>query len=476
MRRIPIAPRHTALLSAIIFLISTRVSSAFSLLLKTTKYSLSVRGERVLSMTAQDEAASSILRAHDALQSAKMARSVRKYRSGRGRADAFIVAADDSVASKPKVRVNRTQSEAQKTRSMSQQLHRRSNGIDLPYESAFEALRAYHNIHGDLVIPRRFRVPSQASFPKEWHGIDLSSSVYNMKWWQKHVKSKPDRVAELNKLGFVWERLQPEWNLILEALITYSSIYGDVLVPNKFVVPQGDDQWPKATWKIPLGSCVYRIRARNDFLRGCNAASRREQLDGLGFVWDVHEHRFRIFYAALRHYAKLESCGAYSRGRPKPLKIPSTFFVPADEEWPKELWNFPLGVKCTAVRQKELYTKDKPDRKQALGDIGFHWGGNADLGWLEVVHAAAIYSRINNRNLNVPYHFVVPAPLNDEIDPDEWPWPKHLWGLPLGQRLKDVRTKGAYLSGAEAEKRRRQLDALGFTWKPKRGRPRLKSD
>jgi len=452
---------------AIIFVVSVK-TFGFSLGQRTAQDSLTESTQPVLFMTAQDEAASSILRAHEALLSSKMAR---KYRSGRGRADGFIVAPDSSVASKSKVRVNRTPKKQQ-----SNQTFCRNNGIDLPYESAIEALRAYHKIHGDLVIPRRFIVPSEDSFPKEWHGIDISSSIYNMRWWQKNVKSKPDRVAELNKLGFVWGRLQHEWNLILEALITYSSIYGDVLVPNKFVVPHGDDQWPKATWKIPLGSCVYRIRSRNDFLRGGNAGSRRVQLDGLGFVWDVYEHRFRIFYTALRHYAKLMGCGAYSMGRPKPLKIRSTFVVPADEEWPKELWNFPLGVKCTAVRQKELYIKDKPERKQALDDIGFHWGGNADLGWLEVVHAAAIYSRINSRNLDVPYHFVVPAPLNDEIDPDEWPWPKHLWGLPLGQRLKDVRTKGAYLSSADGEMRRRQLDALGFEWKPKRGRPKLSAD
>ena len=49
---------------------------------------------------------------------------------------------------------------------------------------------------------------------------------------------------------------------------------------------------------------------------------------------------------------------------------------------------------------------------------------------------------------------------------------EHLWGLPLGQRLKDVRQKGAYLKGKNGEARRRQLDALGFNWTPKRGRPK----
>jgi hypothetical protein len=46
-----------------------------------------------------------------------------------------------------------------------------------------------------------------------------------------------------------------------------------------------------------------------------------------------------------------------------------------------------------------------------------------------------------------------------------------LWGFPLGQRLKDVRLKGAHLKSEKlANARRAQLDALGFVWQPKRGR------
>jgi hypothetical protein len=295
-----------------------------------------------------------------------------------------------------------------------------------------------------------------------------------MEWWQKNVKEKPERVSALNKLGFVWERLQPAWNIVLEALITYHSFHGDASVPYKFVVPHGDKQWPRATWGIPLGNCVYRIRSRGDFLRGYNHASRRAQLEGLGFVWDVQEHRFQKFYVALRHYARLEGCGAFCSdgGRTKPLRVPSTFVVPTSDQWPEQFWTFPLGAKCTAVRQKQLYVKDRPDRQHILKDLGFRWSGNSSLGWLEVVHSAAIYSQLHNRNLDVPYQFVVPEPPQEPAHAaEDWPWPRHLWGLPLGQRLKEVRVRGAYLKGEDADARRRQLDALGFNWKPRRGRP-----
>jgi Helicase associated domain len=360
------------------------------------------------------------------------------------------------------------------------------SGLYLPYSSAIVALRVYFSINGNLVIPRRYVIHSTQNnstllYPSEWHGVDLSSSVYNMKWWQLHVKQRPDRVSELNELGFVWGRLQPEWNIVLEALLAYYAIHGDVMVPNNFSVPH-DRQWPIAAWGIPLGNVVRRIRTRHDFFRGVQAVDRQYQLDGLGFVWDLQEHRFQKFYNALRHFAIINNLGMYSTSeRTKPLRVPTSFVVPDnDENWPQYLWNYGLGAKCTALRQKGLYVKDSPRRKEILEQLGFRWSGNTMFSWLEVVHAAAIFSKLNNRHLNVPYQFVVPSPPSVEATATtdaDWPWPEYLWGLPLGQRMKDIRIRNAYLKGTDRNSRLRQLEALGFVWKPKRGRkPKLTND
>lgn len=398
---------------------------------------------------------SDIVTALDALESPKKARQYRLRREEKRKARR----GDQNEATEQPAKVST------KSKKKPGSINR-----DIPYEAMFAGLKVYFEEHEDLVMPRRFVIsPQDVKYPADLHGIDLPCTVYSMQWWQRHVKQRPERVAQLNDLGFVWQRMQPEWNLVMEALITYISIYGDLLVPSSFVVPYGDSKWPKATWKMPLGNCVYRIRSRHDFLRGNNASKRREQLDGLGFVWDVSEHKFRVFGAALVRYARLEAPPEDSTGRSLPLDIPTTFVVPSSSDWPEQLWGYPLGAKCSAVRQKQLYIKDRPDRKQALAEIGFHWNGNADMAWLKVVHAAAIYSRLNGRNLDVPLSFVVPEPPT-AADRSDWPWPESLWGLKLGQRLKDIRSKGAYLHGDTAEERRRQLDALGFVWKPKRGR------
>ena len=310
-----------------------------------------------------------------------------------------------------------------------------TRGIDLPYESAIQALRVYHEQHSHLVMPRVYLVEDEINFPKEWHGLDLAGTVYDMKWWIRHVKEQPERVAELNKLGFVWERLQPEWNLVLEALITYRTLNNNLLVPAKFVVPFGDKEWSRSTWGISLGKVVYRIRSRGDFIRGPTSLKRRQQLESLGFVWDVSERLFDILCSALRIYSKVEAVSGATSKRLGALKIPARYVVPESEAWPRELWGYPLGAKCTAVRQKELYVKDRPERLKELADIGYHVGGNDSLKWLEVVHAAAVYSQMHGRHLDVPQDFVVPAPpticiSDNSINPshvvgsdDAWPWP-----------------------------------------------------
>lgn len=233
----------------------------------------------------------------------------------------------------------------------------------------------------------------------------------------------------------------------------YKSLNGNILVPSTFVVPYDDDRWPEACWGISLGSSVYKIRNRGDHLggRNPNAWSRRQQLDALGFVWDVEEMRFSKFISALEHFGKIEQ----SEQQPKiisssspthtgALKVPSQFVVPRDSQWPNELWGYRLGERCTQVRQKELYIKGQPRRIKILADLGFYvsGGSSSNLRWLEVVHAAAVYSQMNNGKLDVPTNFVVPAAprrvaafsIGDRSDEksdepcvvgsdDAWPWP-----------------------------------------------------
>ena len=227
---------------------------------------------------------------------------------------------------------------------------------NLPYDSTIRVLVKYHEKYGDLVIPRTFIVPHSNEWPKEWHGVKLARHVYNRKWWTKHIAKKNDRVAQLNKIGFVWERIQNPWNLFMEAMVTYRSIYGDVMVPASFVVPRDNDEWSKGCWDLPLGNIVHRLRLRHDFLSGDTAIERKNQLDGLGFVWDVSEYNFKKFLTALRIFSTLEqeeheySMMASHSMMASTIRVPSKYVVPSDDyRWPMILWNYPLGDKCEYI-------------------------------------------------------------------------------------------------------------------------------
>merc|ERR1712070_530721 len=125
--------------------------------------------------------------------------------------------------------------------------------------------------------------------------------------------------------------------------------------------------------------------------------------------------RFSKFISALEHFGKIEQLeqqpkiiSSSSPTHTGAVKVPSQFVVPRDSQWPNELWGYRLGERCTQVRQKELYIKGQPRRIKILADLGFYvsGGSSSNLRWLEVVHAAAVYSQMNNNKLEVPTNFV----------------------------------------------------------------------
>ena len=136
----------------------------------------------------------------------------------------------------------------------------------------------------------------------------------------------------------------------MEAMATYKSIYGDVMVPASFVVPRDNDEWSKGCWDLPLGNVVHRLRLRHDFLTGDNALERKNQLDNLGFVWDVGEYNFKKFLTALRIFSKLEQEEHEHTIMASTIRVPSKFVVPSDDHrWPMILWNYRLGEKCEFI-------------------------------------------------------------------------------------------------------------------------------
>ena len=79
-----------------------------------------------------------------------------------------------------------------------------------------------------------------------------------------------------------------EWQTVLSAFKTYSSINGNLLIPAVFVVPSSPP-WPESTWGLRLGSRVGMIRSRGRYVDtivvdgGIEGGRRRQILEDLGF-------------------------------------------------------------------------------------------------------------------------------------------------------------------------------------------------
>eukprot|EP00549_Striatella_unipunctata_P016540 CAMPEP_0118703260 /NCGR_PEP_ID=MMETSP0800-20121206/18430_1 /TAXON_ID=210618 ORGANISM="Striatella unipunctata, Strain CCMP2910" /NCGR_SAMPLE_ID=MMETSP0800 /ASSEMBLY_ACC=CAM_ASM_000638 /LENGTH=183 /DNA_ID=CAMNT_0006604717 /DNA_START=378 /DNA_END=930 /DNA_ORIENTATION=+ len=180
--------------------------------------------------------------------------------------------------------------------------------------------------------------------------------------------------------------------------------------------------------RVTIGTNCVQNEGKTRLFVGEASRVLKAPTDRLGFVWDLNEHAFQKFYDALEEYALRDRSNSSGK---RHLRVPTEFIVPHGKEsgWPEELWGYPLGAKCSEVRRKEMYVKHYPRRKKALERLGFSWSGNATLGWLDVVHAAATYSQINGGKLDVPFKFVVPSPphytSSGEVSgrSDPWPWP-----------------------------------------------------
>ncbi|CBJ27332.1 conserved unknown protein [Ectocarpus siliculosus] len=316
-----------------------------------------------------------------------------------------------------------------------------SIGDRAEYESALVALKAYHRQHGNLLLTQNYVMPDEEDNGNmlEHRGWRLGQKVYTMKFWKRHVRDRPSRRAELAKLGFVWGRLQDEYNLFLEALLAYRDIEGCLLVPTSFVVPE-TEPWPLSCQGMRLGAKVAGVRNQSLYVR--TDVARWYQLDAIGFVWDLSDAPFRQVYDALLQY-KAEHGN---------LHVPVAFSVPSSPPWHQDLWGLALGQRVLDIRATHRYIRNDPERIRLLNEVGFRWTDATKASYGNVVRALKAYRKIKGRDLSVPSSFVVPSFL---------PWPQSCWGLRLGTALVDIRSKGRYLKGEERQQRRMELERLG---------------
>jgi len=113
-------------------------------------------------------------------------------------------------------------------------------------------------------------------------------SYFDYIFERAYLKNKTAQRQKLESLGLELDGKvaanSARYKLVYDTLVRYKEIYGDLLVPQPFIVPQESSEWKEEMWGLRLGARVNAIRSQGTFVN--TEPSRRDELTELGFVWE----------------------------------------------------------------------------------------------------------------------------------------------------------------------------------------------
>ena len=160
----------------------------------------------------------------------------------------------------------------------------------LSFDQLYGALVAYRENmqedNGPLSIPNNFVVPDCDPWPDNSRGLPLGRKLASIRS-KSFLTANPGAKEKLKAIGFQLDGKvaanDARFQLVYDALKRYKEIFGDLLVPQPFVVPENSKEWPEQTWGLRLGARVNAIRSQGTFVN--SNPERKQLLDDLDFVW-----------------------------------------------------------------------------------------------------------------------------------------------------------------------------------------------
>jgi len=161
----------------------------------------------------------------------------------------------------------------------------------IAFEQVYDALKMYREQFLQpgtrLDVPINFVVPDCEPWPDSTRGLPLGKIMPTVRS-KTYLKQHPDAEAKLTSIGFSPDVKSAANDLrykrVYDALVKYKELYGDLLVPQPFTVPEDGKEWPEEVQGLRLGARVNAIRSQGTFVKANPA--RKEELDALGFVWE----------------------------------------------------------------------------------------------------------------------------------------------------------------------------------------------
>ena len=235
------------------------------------------------------------------------------------------------------------------------------------WDAIIVALRHYKVVYDNVRVTSKFVVPNTEDWPVGTRGLKLGTRVAAIRSAGRYVKDHPERMADLQELGFEFSMRENRVFLqqTIEALQIYKKHVDDSLldIPSDFIIPE-TSEWPEALRGENLGQMVSELKKRPPAWDEA-----RETLSNMGFLWKESgralfaKRRFEMIYRALVTYRELFGN----------LLIPQVFVVPSQEPWPEESWGLKLGARVNAIRSQGTLVDESPERRELLDALGFSW-------------------------------------------------------------------------------------------------------
>ncbi len=221
------------------------------------------------------------------------------------------------------------------------------NPQDEQWEAAFDKLLEYKKKHGHLNASQRERT-----------GVGRWSHSQRMNR-NKGILSDA-QIRRLDEIGFEWTPRDSVWTEGFEKLLVYKTAYGNVDVPKSPITELG-------TWV----SVQRKAKSRGEITQ-----EKLQQLNEIGFIWDVRESRWDEMFRQLCTYKE-------THGH---LNIPTS--------------STGLGSWVHIQRRAKRNGKLSEEKTRRLDEVGFAWDF-IDSGWEEKYNELVAY-RDKYGNINVP--------------------------------------------------------------------------
>ena len=205
--------------------------------------------------------------------------------------------------------------------------------LEAGFDKAIIELEKYRVKNGDLLVPKNYKMED---------GYPLGMKVSNIRQAYKAGRLSQDKIDRLNSMGFVWNTYEIGYDKVITELEKYKAENGDLLVPQIYV---SEDEFP-------LGEKVSTLR--KDYGKGKLSQERINELNEMGFVWNVYELSFEEAKTHLKKY----------KAEHGDLVVPR-FYLSEGE--------FPLGKKVSSLRRDYKAGRLSQERIDELNEMGFVW-------------------------------------------------------------------------------------------------------